>query len=272
MIDYFLRQLVYPTRNPLYQLDTRQFCEERLRRDAQLIVAAGIGAAVLWWLIEMIWLGGDSSERYLTVLVALFFGSLAVALAANSFYIIKAVDSIQQETSGSRWDLLRLSRLPPREIALAKYAVAQLKVWRVVALEFALRAAVLTLVALPSVRMGFSLALTLTVTAVFLASLYLLEVWWRMRAAIGLGLLLALVFPSPVRAVTAGALSVIGLQALQIGYLAACYGLLLILLLGEFTLGFLCGMPFCALLAVGGTLLSYDRVTEMALQRFSQHI
>lgn len=28
MIDYFLRQLVYPTRNPLYQLDTRQFCED----------------------------------------------------------------------------------------------------------------------------------------------------------------------------------------------------------------------------------------------------
>ncbi|PJF30674.1 MAG: hypothetical protein CUN51_06730 [Candidatus Thermofonsia Clade 1 bacterium] len=272
MIDYFLRQLIYPTHNPLYQLNTRHFCPERLRRDAQLIIGAGVSLAALWWLIEAVAVGSPESNLYITVLVALFFGSLAVMLAANVFYVLVAVSAVQQEAERGTWDLLRLSRLPPREITAAKYAVVQLRVWRVVALEVALRAAVVTLVVLPAVRTGVSLALTLTVTAIFLASLYLLEVWWRMRAVIGISLLLALIFPRPTSAAIMASLSMIGLHVLQAGYLAVCYGLLLLMLLGEFTLGFLCGMPFCALLAAGGTFFFYERVAEMALRRLSQTI
>lgn len=272
MINYFLRQLIYPTHNPLYLLNTRHFCTERLRRDAQLIIGMGVGLAALWWLIEAIALGSSESNLYITVLGALFFGSLAVMLAADVFYVLVAVSAVQQEAERGTWDLLRLSRLPSREIIAAKYALAQLRVWRVVALEFALRAAVVTLVVLPAVRTGVSLALTLTVTAIFLASLYVLEVWWRMRAVIGIGLLLALILPRPTNAAIVAALCMIGLHVLQGSYLAACCGLLLLTLLGEFTLGFLCGMPFFALIAAGGTFFFYERVAEMALRRLSRYI
>ncbi|MDW8300168.1 MAG: hypothetical protein RML95_12620, partial [Anaerolineae bacterium] len=228
--------------------------------------------ATAWWLIEAVFLSAPESNLYATVLVTLFLSSLAVMLAANVFYVLEAVNVIQQETTRGTWDLLRLSRLTPREIAAAKYIVVQLRVWRVVALEFALRAAVLTLIALPVVRTGLSLALTLTVTGVFLASLYLLEVWWRMRAVIGIGLFLALVLPKPINAVIAAALSMIGLHVAQLGILAICCGALLLLLFGNFTLGFLCGMPFCALSAAGGTFLFYERMAEIALQRVDQCI
>jgi hypothetical protein len=272
MFDYFLRQIVYPTRNPLYQLNTKCFQPERLSRDAQLILASGIGLAALWWFAEVAFTDATTSGRYLSALGTLFFGSLALTLAADVFYAIEAVNTIQQETVRGTWDLLRLSRLPAREIAAAKYAVVQLRVWRVVALEFAIRAAVLTLIVLPSVRFGFSLALTLTVTGVLLASLYWLEVWWRARAIISISLLLALIFPKPINAVIVAALCMIGLHSLQGLFLAICYGALLLMLAGEFTLGFLCGMPLCALIAVGGTLFLCERVTQMALQRLERHI
>lgn len=272
MIDYFLRQLIYPTQNPLYKLNTRQFCEARLRRDAQLIIVMGVGLAVLWWLIEAVALSSAESNLYTTVLVGLFVSSLAAALAANVFYALQAVRAVQQETERGTWDLLRLSRLPPHEIATAKYALAQLRAWRVVALEFALRAAVVTLIALPAIRTGISLALTLAIASVSLMSLYLLEVWWRMQAVIGIGLLLALIFSKPINATIAAVLSTLGLQVVQVGYLAACGGLLLLMLFSEFTLGLLCGMPFCALLAASGTLIFHQRAAELALRRFSKLI
>lgn len=271
MFDYFLRQIVYPTRNPLYQLNTKRFQPERLSRDAQLILASSIGLSALWWLIEAAFTGA-TTDRYLGALGALFLGSLAFMLAANVFYAAEAVNTIQQETMRGTWDLLRLSRLPAREIAAAKYAVAQLRVWRLIALELAIRAAVLTLIILPSVRFGFSLALTLTVTGVLLASLYWLEVWWRARAVISFSLLLALIFPRPINALIVAALCMIGLHGLQGLFLTVCYGALLLMISGEFTLGFLCGMPLCALVAVGGTLFLCEAVTQMTLQRLERHI
>jgi Trk-type K+ transport system membrane component len=68
MIDYFLRQIVYPTRNPLYQLNTKRFQPERLSRDAQLILAIGIGSAALWWLAEAASADATTSGRYLSAL------------------------------------------------------------------------------------------------------------------------------------------------------------------------------------------------------------
>ncbi|PJF36324.1 MAG: hypothetical protein CUN49_05985 [Candidatus Thermofonsia Clade 1 bacterium] len=272
MIEYFLRQLIYPTLNPLYQLNTRHFCPTRLHRDARLMLIGGIGAAAAWWLLVMLTSGTEDSDVYLNVLAMLALASLMATLAADVFYVMEAVKVVQQELAQGTWDLLRLSHLPAQSIASAKYALAQLRAWRVIALEFAIRAAVLTLIVLPFVRTGISLALTLTITGVILASLYWLEVWWRARAVISLSLLSALLFNKPINAMIVAALSAIGLHVAQAAFLATCGILLLLALQSAFTLSFLCGMPLCALAATGGTFFFYERAAAMTLQRFVKRI
>ncbi len=272
MIDYLLNQIIYPTCNPLYRLNMRRTQPDRLRRDGWLILLCGIGIATLWWLTESILSGAAYSVRYNTVLIGLFFSTLAVMLAANAFYILSAANAVQQEMVSGTWDLLRLTRLPANAIAAAKFAVVQVRVWRTVTLELALRCAVLTLILLPSLQVGAPLAITLTITGLLLAGMYLLEVWWRMRAVISVGLLLTAHFANPTAAVISAALSVLGLQVLQAAFLVICGGAALVALRSEFTLSFIFGLPLGALIALGGTYWFYGQVADVALRRFSQHI
>ncbi len=272
MINYLLSQIIYPTLNPLYHLNMRRTQPDRLRRDGWLILLCGIGVAVLWWLVESILFGVAHPALYTMVLVALFFGTLAVMLAANAFYVLSAVNAVQQEVVRGTWDLLRLTRLPVNEIAAAKFAVVQVRVWRMVAFELALRWAVLTLILLPALQIGVSLAITLTITGLLLAGMYVLEVWWRMRAVTSVGLLLATHFANPTAAVISAALSVLVLHVLQATFLVICGGVAWVALRSEFTLGFIFGLPLGALIALGGTYWFYSQVVVVALRRFSWQI
>lgn len=272
MINYLLNQVIYATRNPLYHLNMRQTQPDHLRRDGWLILLCGIGIATLWWLTESLLSGAAYSERYNTVLIALFFGTLAVMLAANAFYILSAVNAVQQEMVRGTWDILRLTRLPANEIAAAKFAVVQVRVWRMVAFELTLRCAVLTLILLPSLQVGAPLAITLTITGLLLAGMYALEVWWRMRAVVSVGLLLATRFANPTTAVISAAFSVLVLHVLQAAFLVICYAVLLVVLINEFTLGFIFGLPLCALSVLGGTYWFYLHVATVALNRLGRHI
>jgi hypothetical protein len=272
MIDYLLNQIIYPTRNPLYRLNMRQMQPDRLRRDGWLILLCGVGIATLWWLTESILSGVAYSVRYNTVLIGLFFGTLAIMLAANTFYILSAVNAVQQEVVRGTWDMLRLTRLPANEIAAAKFAVVQVRVWRMVAFELALRGALLTLILLPALQSGVPLAITLTITGLLLAGMYILEVWWRMRAVISVGLLLAAYFTNPTTAVIGAAFSVLVLHVLQAAFLVICYAVLLVVLTNEFTLGFIFGLPLCALSALGGTYWFYIQTAAAALNRLGKRI
>jgi hypothetical protein len=124
--------------------------------------------------------------------------SVIVALVADVHYIIVTVGSIGPQLSNGEWDMLRLTPLRSKDILMAKYAAAQIRAWHVMFVDLTLRIATITLIVivlvsslmsrsfLQDVFNGSTLALLLFYG--ILATVYILEPLWRMRAIVALSL------------------------------------------------------------------------------------
>lgn len=142
----------------------------------------------------------------------LILASLILSFAIDLASASGSTSLINSEVNGGRWDLLRLTLLEGSAIGQAKYAIAQLRVWRITNFVMALRVLVLILLLFTAVLTPFwnediggwslielvetffrnpiELLLGLIIILV-IALTYVIEPYWRMKALTAGGLLIS---------------------------------------------------------------------------------
>ncbi|MFN8420924.1 MAG: hypothetical protein U0528_17030 [Anaerolineae bacterium] len=156
----------------------------------------------------------DAAALWIIIIMA---ASLLLALVGGWYYLGVTVNSINQEMNSGRWDQLRLTPLAPESIIAAKETIAEVRAWRVMNIEVALRLLLLTLLLLllllpfdvlaagqpyitslstiGSILRGFQeKPLSTAVDALLVlvvAVTYAYEPRWRMQALVAMGLALS---------------------------------------------------------------------------------
>lgn len=178
-----------------------------------------------------------------------------------------AVHSISGEVNARRWDLLRLTALHVQGIASAKYAVAQLRVWRMMVIMVSARVAAIWIMlliyfVLPPLMLGsyafdhlaafFAAPLENTVLlgiGVLTAIIYVLEPYWRMKAMTAMGMMVSTYELNTALAMLAGVGIIFAVWLLQLIIAAS-------LIFGLGLLATLFFISSSALLVLGYLLLS----------------
>jgi hypothetical protein len=203
--------------NPLYEYESRRVGMPApgkylvpLIFSLFLLVGMGYGFAT-----------GSRSDMPGALLVG---ASLILSLVCDLNYLAQTVTSIGHQIESGQWDMLRLTTLHRRDILMAKFAVAQIRAWRWMAADVALRlggaAFALGLIlfwVFPPVK-EFYLPRSVPVILVFFAifvAVYVLEPLWRMRAIVALGMAVSARIHHSNFAVLAGFGLLLGLRIVQ---------------------------------------------------------
>ncbi|MEP7290877.1 MAG: hypothetical protein ABI835_03790 [Chloroflexota bacterium] len=202
--------------NPLFDFEAG-----RIRRAAsaktlidysiRLTVIVCFVLLLIWLLLELTnrssWLYFGAGIDFLHLLLAL---SLLASLVLDFFSMSNAFGSISTEITAGRWELLRLTTIPSKQIVAAKYGTAQLRAWRTMTLVIAVRLAVLLIFVLTIANLivqypntlntgaPLFLILALAVACVAVAGVFLIEPFWRMRAVTALGIAISTRVRQPV--------------------------------------------------------------------------
>ncbi len=236
-------------RHPVFVRDVRRarwgVSPDDLRRYSWRVALITQVVIVLVWLL-LIALFFFSAPPYIrngeTFLFVTSFNAAGLLMAATilaglvlDFASMQAaVHSISGEVNARRWDLLRLTALHVQGIARAKYAVAQLRVWRMTVIMVSARVAavwimVLIYFVLPPLMLGpyafdhlaaFLAAplqnIVLLGIGVFTAIVYILEPYWRMKAMTALGMMISTYELNTALAMLAGAGVIFAVLLLQL--------------------------------------------------------
>ncbi len=191
--------------NPVFEYDMRRLRQPRNREElkgySRWLVIAVCGIVGAWWLAAR-----SGSPRYTyssteaNMLLLLGFLTLCLMLVSNFYYALLTVGTINREITSTQWDQLRLTALDGRRILFAKYAILQIRAWRLMMLDIALRAAAIGLVfvafvynltASPgssSVLLGYPEGWSFIAAMIMIGATYILEPLWRMRAVVSIGM------------------------------------------------------------------------------------
>lgn len=193
---------------------------------------------------------GMVGATFSAVVVATFL----IMLIADLYYILLTVSAINRQVTTGQWDVLRLTSLRINDILTAKYSVAQIRAWRGMALEVGSRILLISLILLmlvldpdriasaivsspdswlstmPVVLVGdgsfvaaigrelnqhLFATIGLCLSVLILAAAYTLELLWRMRAIIALGLRISAQVHSLTFAILAALAALFGMRLVQ---------------------------------------------------------
>ncbi|HLY26619.1 MAG TPA: hypothetical protein VKQ72_09785 [Aggregatilineales bacterium] len=141
-------------------------------------------------------------------------GSLLVGLLFDFYFVSLPAGRLLREKQSGHWELLRTTPFPITQIVASKYATAQFRAWRVLAVEVALRGAV-SVIIVGSFLLSYTTESYGTNAGIFLSEItffviislvYVLEPVWRMRMLVSMGLAIAM----QMRSVTSVALADLG--------------------------------------------------------------
>jgi hypothetical protein len=243
--------------NPVFQYDMRRLGWPRdraeLKQYSKQIILAVCGIFGLWWLAErsrLPWY--RSAEGNIALLLVLLAGG--VTLLSNLYYAILTVGTINREITSSQWDQLRLTTLDGERILLAKYAILQIRAWRMMIVDTALRlagAGIVFLAYIYGVTASFRnyagvpysreyLYVWPQLAAIAVLGIgFALEPLWRMRMVLSVGMVVSTTLHSFAYAI----LGVLGIVVLS--YLAQ---ILMMIGFGYFVLRIFAASPPSALL------------------------
>jgi hypothetical protein len=189
--------------NPLFALETRRvwwgYSAKALAQTSILLAGVVCATVVAAWLLAR--LGERYPSRFNNVSLLLIAATLLASLLLDYRCMTTAVGSINGEVAARRWDLLRLTSLENAQIVAAKYGVAQVRVWRLMALIIGGRIAVALTVGLteavlmmtsteaPARSSGEIVSVLLgQLVVVVVMTIYVIEPFWRMRTVTALGM------------------------------------------------------------------------------------
>lgn len=103
-----------------------------ITRQRIMWIVASVG---LLWLVCLLGMrsGGDPETVYVTVWQGWFFAvglSLLDRFVLDFTAVLAGLDRINEDTTSGRWDLIMLSNISIKQLMYAKFAVAQIRVWR----------------------------------------------------------------------------------------------------------------------------------------------
>jgi hypothetical protein len=143
-------------------------------------------------------LSSPYSDYFLSYML---FAALGFSLLCNIYFALAAINTILPQIKDARWESLRLTALTESDILLANYATIQMRVWRVVVVEVAVRVFTGLTTALLLIRailrmVSYSRSFGIEYMGVYLVivtiiGVYILEPLWRMRAVTLIGMTIA---------------------------------------------------------------------------------
>ncbi len=169
--------------------------------------------------------------RYSFEAIALsFFPLVVLSFLFDVLFLLASINSINTEMNSGHWDMLRLTALPTQDILAAKYAIAQIRAWRSLAVEIGLRALV-SLTAwgsffLSTFPYNYFYQPSLFITSfglALIAVLFIIEPVWRMRALTAIGLAISAQGASSTVTPLAGFGALVGTRLLQAALLIGVF-------------------------------------------------
>lgn len=153
--------------------------------------------------------------------VFVFFANLGLSFAADVYYMAVTLGQANRATLNAEWDILRMTPLHTADILAAKTAAAEIRGWRWMALETAMRATGLEFVALATFALIFiSLYRPIVIAALgplaAFALCLLLEPFWRMRALVAFSMAIGVEVRSTTKAFLTGIAVVLGVVLLRL--------------------------------------------------------
>jgi hypothetical protein len=203
MFGLWLPHSLITTPNPIFDYELHRLRWPHSTRDmtrySRTVIFGVCLVFLLWWAV-----GQQYNSRYNiseeSIVIMLGFLTIAVTLVSNFYYALLTVGTINREITSSQWDQLRLTGQGGERILLAKYAILQIRSWRLMVVDTALRVAALGVFALIVLYSTFGspsgifllllspFAWVMIVSLIVLGSAYSLEPLWRMRAVISVAL------------------------------------------------------------------------------------
>ncbi len=229
MLESQMPHALILTPNPVFAYDLRHLRWPRtptdLKRYSLTVLVAAALLLVGFWLLARVIYGSLGDQAVFLCYLAIICIDLLMMIAGDVFYMLMTVGSAIREIEGGQWDLLRVSLLQDETILYAKYAIAGIRAWRVMALEIAIRVAGLVVLVLLNGYALFMLTVTLPVSLYLfvVAVVYILEPLWRMRAAVALGMAVAIRIHSFSFASVASFALILVFQIVPLGILVALW-------------------------------------------------
>ncbi len=193
MLDRQMPHALIITDNPIFDSELRHMRWPRSITDLKryglyVLVALHLLIGAGWLLGHVATMPFINSATLLTYTVILSSG-VVIMIVSDLYYALTTVGTINHQIAEGQWDLLRITDLRGENILLAKYAIAQIRAWRLMTVEIGIRVAGIVFVALLNLQLSLVLLITFPVS-IYLAILivaYLAEPLWRMRAVVALG-------------------------------------------------------------------------------------
>jgi hypothetical protein len=288
-----LRRLIRATmhlsnmRNPLFLLDVRRVRwfhspESLMDQSVRVFFFTNLALAVLWLLLP----GGDSGygDNELRSLYAMGVMGLSIpaAILLDLRAMLSVSNSISEEFTAGRMDLIRLTELWEGDIVAAKHSLAQVRVWRMTMLVACARLAGVLLTFL-TLFVGVSagsffeafryapleVIIGLVSYGLFIV-VFVLEPLWRVRAMTALGIAISTRVRNPALAILLGFLAIPAVWITQMVVLGVISWVVLTSLVFVYA-SLMCMFSYAVVLAVL-VYFFYDRLQTWALHHAIRHV
>ncbi|MCE7948833.1 MAG: hypothetical protein DYG88_15530 [Chloroflexi bacterium CFX4] len=193
-------KIAFPKVNtPLFALRVRQLNLTRLESNGILICLAGVALGIyLGFFSQYSW-------NYNSFINFLIFGAFVLILLGDFLYVFSGLATARRLQHGTQWEELRLTNLSAHDVISAEFAALQMRLWRVMAFECAVRLALIALVITNIVLYTNFGRFNLFIVAVLCLSIayaicYGMEPLWRMRALSARALLFGTRLRDPILA------------------------------------------------------------------------
>jgi hypothetical protein len=215
--------------NPVFDLELRHVSGPRsvddLKRYGLVTLIGFHGLTGLVWLLARLASGAPGSRANVLTCEFLALATLALTLSADLYTVAATVSRVRHLLDSGRWDLLRLTALPGDHIVAAEYAIAQMRVWRVMIAETLFRLTGLVFLALlnPNTALMLVIALPVSLFLMVLVAAYLIEAKMRIQAVAALSMALGMRIHQPTFALLAALGMVLLLRLAQLVALGSLY-------------------------------------------------
>ena len=205
--------------NPVLRHELNGIAPSRRRRDVRRFFWISTGISVLA-LVTLCYWTGITQCRYIdpmnpaicdpphvsqaalrrSIFPVVAYGSLLIGLLLDFYFVGLPSGRLVREKESGHWDVMRTTALSTTQIIGAKYTSAQLRAWRVLTIEVALRTAVIAVLTVNAIlgQIEISSALSNYFLLILLGilvvpgSVYILEPIWRMSMVVSMGLAISM--------------------------------------------------------------------------------
>ena len=189
MFDREIREMFASGQNPIFEYERRKIpWIKDISSPTQFSIRAWVtGALIVFmvWLIAGFVIGNDSSVRANSISF-LIYASLVIMIVVDLYNVFIVASNLRRHLSPEHWELIRTTGQSEDCIFDALYALAQIRTWRSMSLEVALRIGIIEIFLLEIFREPIDsisgLVCFLFLLFVLTAVIYVVEPIWRMKA------------------------------------------------------------------------------------------